>query len=143
MAVAKEPDRYRCAVGYVGVYDLAMMYHEGDIPERRSGENFLKETLGEEDLGAISPTKLAARIKVPVMMVAGYEDRRAPRQHTEEMRDALSHAGKQVDAKIYPGEGHGFYTDANRMDLYTRMRAFLDRYIGPASLASTKDAASH
>ncbi len=143
MAVAKEPDLYRCAIGYVGVYDLPMMYHEGDIPERRSGENFLKETLGEEGLDTISPTKLAARIKVPVMMVAGYEDRRAPRQHTEEMRDALLHAGKQVDAKIYPGEGHGFYTEADRTDLYTRMLAFLDRYIGPSSIASAKDSDKH
>ncbi len=128
--VAKEPNLYRCAIGYVGVYDMPTMYHRGDIQERKSGENFLKEALGEENLEAISPTHLANRIVAPVMMAAGEEDVRAPAKHTELMRDALKKAGKQVDAKIYPGEGHGFYTEADRTDLYTRMLAFLDRYIG-------------
>jgi dipeptidyl aminopeptidase/acylaminoacyl peptidase len=32
--VIKEPDLYRCAIGYVGVYDLRMMFSQGDIPKR-------------------------------------------------------------------------------------------------------------
>ena len=137
--VAKEPSLYRCAIGYVGVYDMPTMYHRGDIQDSKSGENFLKEALGEDGLDAISPTHLANRIVVPVMMVAGAEDVRAPARHTELMRDALKRAGKQVDAKIYPGEGHGFYTEADRTDLYTRMLAFLDRYIGSGATAPTAD----
>ncbi len=135
--VAKEPSLYRCAIGYVGVYDMPTMYHAGDIQGSKSGQNLLKEELGEDNLDAISPTHLAARITVPVMMVAGGEDQRAPAKHTELMRDALKRAGKQVDAKIYPGEGHGFYTEADRTDLYTRMLAFLDRYIGSGAVAPT------
>jgi dipeptidyl aminopeptidase/acylaminoacyl peptidase len=146
--VAKEPSLYRCAIGYVGVYDMPTMYHRGDIQDSKSGENFLKETLGEDNLDAISPNHLAARITVPVMMVAGKEDVRAPARHTELMRDALQHAGKQVDAKIYPGEGHGFYTEEDRTDLYTRMLAFLDRNIGghgtgQATAAPTPDPDKH
>jgi dipeptidyl aminopeptidase/acylaminoacyl peptidase len=130
MGVAKEPSLYRCAIGYVGVYDMPTMYHQGDIQESKAGENFLKEALGEDNLDAISPTHLASRITAPVMMAAGREDVRAPPRHTELMRDALLHAGKQVDAKIYDGQGHGFYLEADRTDLYTRMLAFLDRNIG-------------
>ena len=29
----KEPDLYRCAIGYVGVYDLRLMYTRGDMPQ--------------------------------------------------------------------------------------------------------------
>ena len=141
--VAKEPSLYRCAIGYVGVYDMPTMYHRGDIQERKSGENFLKEALGEDNLDAISPNHLANRIVVPVMMVAGKEDVRAPAKHTELMRDALLHAGKQVDAKIYPGEGHGFYTEADRTDLYTLMLAFLDRNIGSGATAPASTAEKH
>jgi dipeptidyl aminopeptidase/acylaminoacyl peptidase len=141
--VAKEPNLYRCAIGYVGVYDMPTMYHRGDIQERKSGENFLKEALGEENLEAISPTHLANRIVVPVMMVAGAEDVRAPAKHTELMRDALQRAGKQVDAKIYPGEGHGFYTEADKLDLYTRMLAFLDRNIGAGAGGAPADHGTH
>jgi dienelactone hydrolase len=136
MGVAREPSLYRCAIGYVGVYDMQAMYHAGDISDSKFGENFLKDTLGDQNLEAISPDRLAARITVPVMLVAGHEDVRAPPKHTELMRDALQKAGKQVDAKIYDGEGHGFFIEADREDFYTRMLAFLDRNIG-ASAATT------
>jgi dipeptidyl aminopeptidase/acylaminoacyl peptidase len=143
MGVAKEPSLYRCAVGYVGVYDMQTMYHAGDIQDSRSGENFLKETLGEQDLDAISPTHLADRITVPVMLVAGREDERAPPKHTEMMRDALQKAGKQVDAKIYDKEGHGFFIDADKLDFYTRMLAFLDRNIGASYTGSSQADSKH
>ena len=130
MGVAKEPNLYRCAIGYVGVYDMDLMYHGGDVHESMYGYNSLKEQLGKQNLDAISPTNLADRITVPVMLVAGREDRRAPYEHTERMRDALQRAGKQVDARIYYGEGHGFYKEADVTDFYTRMLAFLDRNIG-------------
>ncbi len=133
MGVAKEPSLYRCAIGYVGVYDMPAMYQAGDIQDSKSGENFLKDTLGDQNLEAISPTRMADRITVPVMLVAGREDDRAPPKHTEMMRDALLRAGKQVDTKIYDHEGHGFFIAANRLDFYTRMLAFLDRNIGDRS----------
>lgn len=133
MGAAKEPSLYRCAIGYVGVYDMQTMYRAGDIQDSRSGENFLKDTLGEQNLDAISPDHLASRITVPVMLVAGREDVRAPPIHTEMMRDALLKAGKQVDTKIYDKEGHGFFIDADRVDFYTRMLDFLGHNIGASA----------
>jgi dipeptidyl aminopeptidase/acylaminoacyl peptidase len=148
MGVVKEPSLYRCAIGYVGVYDMDLMFHGGDIHQSMYGYKFLKETLGDQNLKAISPTNLADRITVPVMLVAGREDRRAPFKHTNLMRDALQQAHKQVDAKVYDGEGHGFYDDAHRTDLYTRMLAFLNRNIGDrtsshAAAAPAGDAGGH
>ena len=35
MGAAKEPTLYQCAVGYVGIYDLNMMFHKGDIIRTR------------------------------------------------------------------------------------------------------------
>ncbi len=143
MGVAKEPSLYRCAIGYVGVYDMDLMFHGGDIHESMFGHNFLVETLGEKNLDAISPDDLADRITVPVMLAAGAEDRRAPFKHTLLMRDALQRAHKSVDAKVYAGEGHGFYKEADRLDLYTRMLAFLDRNIGPHATPAAAPAATH
>lgn len=135
MGVAKDPSLYRCAVGYVGVYDMPTMYGAGDIQGTHSGTNFLKNTLGEQNLEAISPDHLADRITVPVMLVAGKEDQRAPAKHTEMMRDALLRIGKPVDAKIYDAEGHGFFIEADKEDFYNRMLAFLDRQIGTGTAA--------
>jgi dipeptidyl aminopeptidase/acylaminoacyl peptidase len=141
--VAKEPSLYRCAIGYVGVYDMDLMYHGGDTHESMYGFNFLKEALGDNNLASISPTHLADQIQVPVMLAAGREDRRAPPKHTELMRNALQAAGKSVDAKIYESEGHGFYDIAHSTDLYTRMLAFLDRYIGPGATSAAADGIKH
>lgn len=130
MGVAKEPSLYRCAAGYVGVYDLPTMYHAGDVQDTRSGTNYLKTTMGQDDLEAVSPDHLADRIGVPVLLAAGKQDERAPPVHTEMMRDALVKAGKQVQATIYPGEGHGFYLEADREAFYNSLLAFLDHNIG-------------
>ena len=138
MGVAKEPSLYRCAIGYVGVYDLPTRYRSGAAQESRAGVNELKDNMGDQNLEAVSPTRMADRITVPVMLAAGREDEIAPPVHTEMMRDALKRAGKQVDAKIYANEGHGFFIDADKLDFYTRMLAFLDRYIGAASAGSAQ-----
>lgn len=130
MGAAREPSLYHCVAGYVGVYDLQALYSDHDAPDQRGGENFLKKTLGQDGLASISPDHLADRISVPVLLAAGKEDTTAPPVHTEMMRDALLKAGKSVQATIYPGEGHGFYLEADREAFYNSLLAFLDRYIG-------------
>jgi dipeptidyl aminopeptidase/acylaminoacyl peptidase len=141
MGVAKEPALYKCAVGYVGVYDLPTMHTHGDIQERASGENYLQDWVGERtELAATSPTRLATNIKVPVFLAAGGEDERAPIKHSEMMESALKKAGVPVETLYYSDEGHGFYTEAHRREYYTRLLAFLGRHLGggvaaPASAA--------
>lgn len=131
MGVAKEPSLYQCAAGYVGVYDLPIMFTTGDIQRRGSGETYLKEWIGDRtQVGAVSPVNLADRVKVPVFLAAGGEDERAPILHTKRMEAALKKAGVPVEALYYPTEGHGFYTDAHRREYYTRLLAFLSNSLG-------------
>ncbi len=135
MGAAKDPDLYQCAVGYIGVYDLALMYQKGDIRDSRTGTNFLRETLGGDAAqhAKASPTRLAAQIKAPVFLAAGGIDDRAPIQHSEMMRDALTKAGNKPEWLVYPDEGHGFDRDEHNVEYYTRLLAFLDRHIGPSA----------
>lgn len=133
MGAAKEPSLYKCAVGYVGVYDLPLMFKKGDISERDSGQRYLKRTLGTDpqQWHDRSPVFLADRIKVPVFLAAGLKDVRAPHEQTEEMRDALKAAGHPAEVVILqPNEMHGFYGEAASLNLYTKMMAFFDKYIG-------------
>src|SRR5690606_16989027 len=75
MGVVREPGLYRCAAGYVGVYDLPTMHTQGDIQQRGSGETYLRKWIGERaELGDVSPNRMADRIKVPVFLAAGGED---------------------------------------------------------------------
>ena len=141
MGVAKEPDLYRCAMGFVGVYDLDMMYRRGDIRERDSGVEYLEEVLGraEQELAKRSPAQQVERIKVPLMIVAGAKDRRTPPAQSELLVKNLKAAGKASlieDFYVEKGEGHGFYKIENNVKLYSKMLAFFDRHIGQAQDAT-------
>lgn len=131
--VAQEPELYRCAVGYVGVYDLALMHKEGS---RKADwlETWADEWVGERStLATRSPTAAAARIKVPVFLAAGGEDRVAPIEHSERMEKALEEAGGQVETLHYDTEGHGFYSSDHRREYYVRLLDFLASHIGGAT----------
>lgn len=131
-AAVREPDLYQCAVGYVGVYDLPMMFTYGDIPDRDSGKTFLSEAMGggTDFLVASSPSRHAAEIKAPMFLIVGNDDVRAHPKHSRTMRDALEKAGKTVEWMEKDYEGHGYFKEENNRELYTRMLAFFDRYIG-------------
>jgi len=138
MGAAREPGLYKCAAGYVGVYDLPLMHSTGDIQRRGSGETYLKEWIGDpKTLVGVSPVNLAGSIKVPVFLAAGGEDQRAPEQHTRRMEAALKKAGVPVESLYYPTEGHGFYTDPHRREYYSKLLAFLSRSLGGAPAAAT------
>lgn len=130
MGVAKEPGLFRCAAGYVGVYDLELRH--GQLGRSGgSSQTFADEWMGDRKaLGAISPTSLAGNIKVPVFLAAGGEDTVTPIAQTRRMEAALRKASVPVETMYALTEGHGFYTDANRKEFYTRLLAFLSTHLG-------------
>ena len=135
MGVAKEPDLYRCAVGYVGVYDLEAKHRE-DSRDAKWVRNWMDDWVGERGtLAARSPTELASRIKVPVLLAAGGADFIAPISHSKAMARALRNAGKPVDTLYFDSEGHGFYTEEHRRAFYTKLLDFLADNVGGARAA--------
>src|SRR5688572_29239018 len=135
MGVAREPDLYRCAVGYAGVYDLELTRKSGDISQSRSGSAFLEKTLGDDlaDLRARSPVNLVQKIRAPVLLVHGKEDWRADYEQATAMKKAFEQNGKQFEWMALKGEGHGVYDEASRREVYERILSFLDRHLKPAT----------
>jgi len=130
MGAAREPDLYRCAVGYVGVYDLELMHRQGSRVSK-SRRTWTHEWVGSRGtLASVSPTRLAASIKVPVLLAAGGEDEIAPIAHSKRMEKALREAGVPVETLYFDTEGHGFYTEPHRREFYTRLLDFLARHLG-------------
>jgi dipeptidyl aminopeptidase/acylaminoacyl peptidase len=129
------PETYRCAIGYVGVYDLQVMKKEGDISDRQSGRRYLERVLGSDQaqLKAWSPAQNVDRIKVPVLLAQGSIDRRVPMDQFNALRKAFEKAGTPIETMVVQGEGHGFYKPENRAELYERIEAFLARNIGAAA----------
>lgn len=137
MGVAKEPSLYKCAVGYVGVYDLPAMQREDASQSRRLG-NWSAEWVGEgTQLAATSPNRIADRIKVPVFLAAGGEDEIAPIEHSRMMEKALAKAGIPVETLYFDTEGHGFYLEKNRREYYARLLSFLARNLGSPVVANS------
>lgn len=133
MAPIRAPGLFQCAFGYVGVYDIDMMFKRGDIPERESGQRYLRRTHGSNvaDWNENSPAKRAAEVKIPVYLAAGARDVRTPPEQTELMNKALIAAGNPPEGMIIQsGEMHGFYDEKNNLNLYTEMFKFYDRHIG-------------
>ena len=132
MGLAREPGLYACGAGYVGVYDLDMMVRE-DSRDSTYMANFSSQWVGKAgELAAVSPNRLADRIKAPVFLAAGGEDRIAPVEHTEMMERALKKAGVPVEALYYRYEGHGFYVESHRIEYYTKLLDFFARHLGGA-----------
>jgi dipeptidyl aminopeptidase/acylaminoacyl peptidase len=128
------PGMYKCAVGYVGVYDLpAWSRSKESLSE--TGEVWLGRTLGTDmdALAKVSPANRAAEIKVPVMLVHGKSDTNVGMGQYRAMEGALTNIGKTPETFLAPGEGHGFEKPENRAELYRRLGNFLDKYIGPGT----------
>lgn len=140
MAPIREPGLFQCAFGYVGIYDMDMMYKKGDIPQRDSGLRYLRRTLGTDPvvLAQTSPASRAAEVKIPVYLAAGARDERAVPEQTEAMNKALIAVGNKPEGMIIaPGEMHGFYGEEARINLYTEMLNFFGRHIGGQRSIST------
>lgn len=132
MVPVRAPGMFRCAVGYDGIYDLDMMYNKGDIKDRKSGRSYLTTVIGKDqaDLAANSPTHLADKIDVPVFLVHGEDDQRAPFAQFKAMRAALDAAHKPYETLTKPDERHGFVKPENVEEFYNRLQAFLDKHLG-------------
>ncbi|MGE0625122.1 MAG: alpha/beta hydrolase family protein [Pseudomonadales bacterium] len=128
----RDPDLYRCAVGYAGIYDLPLLFRTGDISDVEAGVNFLESALGtdEAELKSRSPVYHADRIKAAVMLVHGKLDERAPYEHARRMREALIKTGRDPVWLVENREGHGFRNEDNRIALYEAMLKFFDANIG-------------
>lgn len=138
MAPIREPGLFKCAFGYVGVYDVDMLFKKGDIPQRESGQRYLRRTHGTDaaEWNKASPARRAGEVKIPVFLAAGARDVRAVPEQTELMAKALTDAGNAPEGVIIQsGEMHGFYDVPARVNLYTKMLDFFNRHIGAGGAA--------
>lgn len=133
MSVVREPDLYRCSVGYVGVYDLDIQRRSSDTSESDFGMNYLRDVLPETaaERQAQSPIYGVEKIKTPVMLVHGALDRRVPIENMRKLEARMASVGKVPEEVIVEDkEGHGFQDLDNQVRLYERMQRFFDKHIG-------------
>ncbi len=140
MGLVRDPELYRCGAAWLAVTDLELLvsgsWWVNDDTSDEARRYRLPDMIGDpvKDaamLAANSPVKQAARIKAPVLLAFGEDDRRVPLTHGKRMRDALKDAGNEPLWVTYAGEGHGFSVVKNRVDFAERLEAFLAKHLNP------------
>lgn len=144
MGTVREPDLYRCAIGYVGVYSLPLMFSRGEGQQSLYGENYLKKVVGEDQalLAQRSPVNNVDKIKAKIMIIAAGMDKRVPPVHSQDLRIALEKKGIAHEWLYQRNEAHGYYDEKNREDMFTKLVAFLDANIGASAGAAAPAAAA-
>lgn len=137
--VVREPTLYRCAVANSGVFDWAELIHEKDDYRRDSSvPDWLMRKIGDpkkqkEKFAAISPLRHVDQIRVPIFVAGGTYDQTVEITQSKRLISALKSNHVPYETLIVGEEGHGMRHLGNQVELYTRIAAFLDKYLKPAN----------
>jgi len=132
MSAAREPELYKCAVGYVGVYDVDSFTTVGNIPGNRSGAAYLSEVIPSDPAirKAFSPSEQASKIKAAVFLIHGKKDEQAHFQNYEILTKKFDKIGKPYKSLVKSDEEHGFYKTKNKIEVANELEAFFNKHIG-------------
>jgi len=130
MAAVKTPDLFKCAVSFAGVTDLrgivknTQRYLGGDlVAEKQFGDK-------TKDLKARSPLYNVDKIKIPILLMHGEEDRVVPIAQSEDFAEELEDAGKSVRYVELEDGGHNLAIQLNRTIFFEELDAFLIKHLG-------------
>jgi dienelactone hydrolase len=135
MGLVNNPELFRCGINVVGVTDLDLLFSaswsdQSSVFKQHSLPKLIGDRkLDAERLKATSPLHQAARIKNPVMLAYGRQDRRVPIEHGERMRDALKVHNANLEWILYDKEGHGWYRQETHKDFWPRVQRFLEKHL--------------
>lgn len=130
------PELYCAGINYVGVTDIMMLIDNPGLglEASRIGEFWYRTRIGDphadtERIKATSPVHFADRIRVPLLMGYGKNDRRVEIAHGAAMVRALKAAGR-VEGRdfwfyVENREGHGFRREEARIAFYKHVDEFL------------------
>ena len=126
MAVTKYPENWCSAVAIV---PFVNWFTEKQF-EREVLKQYDEVKIGndEELLRERSPIFYVDRIKAPLLLLAGENDPRCPAEETMQVVEELKKLGRQVEYKIYEGEGHGFLKIENYIDSIRRTVEFISEH---------------
>lgn len=92
-----------------------------------------KKEADKERLHDRSPIFFVDQIKAPLILLAGGNDPRCPKEETLQVVDAVKKQGGVADSHVYANEGHGFARVENQIDAYKRVADFLKAHVAPAN----------
>ena len=129
-AVTQQPDFWAAGVALcplADIYDAVTGAHRFE----RHYEEGLFGPLPESGplWKARSPLTFVDRVRAPVLLFHGTDDKAVPHQQSVDFAAAVSRRGGIAELISYEAEGHVFAREASRRDVIERMEAFLEKYV--------------
>lgn len=126
-AAQRDGGRFRCAISYAGVSDLARMArYDSQFLE---GAEF-KQSLRKKapDFAAVSPLRFPEQFSAPILLIHGKLDLRVPVEQSRELAAKLKAAGKPYRYVEQPLGDHHFSRATDRIQFLQETDAFLRQY---------------
>jgi dipeptidyl aminopeptidase/acylaminoacyl peptidase len=136
MAVAKAPDVWAAGVPIVPFVNwLTNIANEDPALQQFDIATMGDPVKDKARLEERSPINFVDQIKAPLLLLAGGNDPRCPKEEMLQVVDAIKKRGGKVDYKVYENEGHGFARVEDQIDAYKRVADFLLAHVVPADCA--------
>lgn len=124
-----QTDRFKAAVGHAGISDWYSFFGQSDIPGLMQYGFVGRPWTAAETYRKFSPMTYVTRVKTPIMITHGEEDRRVPIAQAEEFYRALVELGVEAVFVRYPREGHGIQEPNHQIDLVQRQLEWFARHL--------------
>ncbi len=124
-----QTNRFKAAIGHAGISDWYSMTGQTDIPGLITYGFLGPAWKTTETYRKYSPITYVDRVKTPIMITHGEQDRRVPIQQAEEYYRALKGVGDDVIFVRYPREGHGITEPNHQIDLVGRQLAWFEQHL--------------
>jgi dipeptidyl aminopeptidase/acylaminoacyl peptidase len=134
MGVTKAPDVWAAGVPIVPFVNWFTEIEHEDPVLQQSDLATMGDLEKNKDLyHDRSPIFFVDQIKAPLLLLAGGNDPRCPKEEAQQVVDAVKKRNGVVDLKVYENEGHGFARVENQIDAYKRVSDFLKAHVPPAN----------
>jgi dipeptidyl aminopeptidase/acylaminoacyl peptidase len=133
--LAGKTDRFKCLVSHDGILSNRMNYYGTEelwFPEWELGG---KPWEHPEEYAKFDPMGLVGNWKTPMLVIHGAKDYRVPDIQGLAVFTALQRKGIPSKLLYFPEENHWVLKPADSILWHETVLGWLDRYIGPASLA--------
>ncbi len=130
-ALAFQPELWAAGIEMVGISSL-VTFLENTSDYRRAAREREYGSLAHdrEFLIEASPLTHVDAIRAPLFIQHGANDPRVPLSESEHIYGVLTEKGIPCELVVYEDEGHTIAKLSNRIDCFTRARAFLDDVLG-------------
>ncbi len=145
---ALTPDLYKCAVSISGISDLDdfIGWRKRNWGRDSDGYTYWLKAIGdpendEQKLREVSPSQIADRIKIPILLIHGTQDNVVPIAQSRAMKKALEKSGRRTELIELKNEGHSYWSDETEIRALSSIDAFLWNHLGAGYGSTTPPAA--